>query len=113
MGQASAFRKTSSIIYSLADEYMHPSDVEMAMKRNLVSQQRLQNKTLSRNELNRLTDYGTNEVFHAANKLVSQFKNNKEEVQSKIIHFVMRLKLNDAEIEVDKAEKVAKSANYE
>ena len=108
MIRASAFCKTDSIIKDLANEYIHPEDVQTAMRNNLVSQLKLQNKTLTRNELNRLKIHGTNEVVHAAKKLVSQFKNDKEEIQKKIVNFVMKLKLNDSNIEVEKAKKVAK-----
>ena len=41
---------------------------------------------------------GTNDVVHATETLVKQFKNN-EEVKNKIIRFVMRLKLEDAEVD--------------
>ena len=42
---------------------------------------------------------GTNDVVHATETLVKQFKNNEEEVKNKIIRFVMRLKLEDAEVD--------------
>ena len=94
-------------IKNLATEFIHPGDVELAMRKHQISQTKLQNKTLTRNELNKIKFTGTNEVMFAARNLVKQMKNNVDENKFKIIEYVMDLKLKDAQVEVDKTRKAA------
>ena len=100
----------NSILY-LANEYMHPRDVAKAMKNNLNSQLRLQDKTIARNELNRLHRAGTNDVFHASRSILKQVRNDKGKVEENIVAYLMRLKISDANKELDKAKEIA-AVNY-
>ena len=105
MYQASASSKAK--IRDLANEYIHPGDVDQAMRMNLFSQLRVQEKTIARNGLNRLSQIGTNDVVNTARKMVKQIRNNRATIEDKLVKFMMKMKIDDAEKELDKAKKAA------
>ena len=49
---------------------MDPSDVEKTMRKHVISQTKLQNKTLARNELSKLKFIGTNDVKFTTKKVI-------------------------------------------
>ena len=60
---------------------MHPPDVAQAMKNNLNSEKKLQNKTFAINELNRLIRSGTNDVFFDAMSISNKIRNNRDQLK--------------------------------
>ena len=96
MIQTPAARKMNAI-FNLANEYMHPRGVEMAMRKNMFSQIKLQNRILTRNELGKLKTYGTNDAYSLARSISQNIADNAKKFIKKIVHFIMELKLSDAE----------------
>ena len=96
-------------IYNLSMEFMDPQGAEWAMKTNLKSKIKLQNKTILKDQLICLKNVGTNETQCLAMKIGKKIKYNKEKVMERLVKFVMNIKIEDAikDIQNDK-EKVKK-----
>ena len=92
-------------IFYLSLEFTDPEGTAWAMKNHLYSNLKLQRKVVSRDTLQKLLETGTNDVVSASKKLSNSIVNNKEAVHKKIIRFLMKLKLEDANSEVDKTKK--------
>ena len=92
-------------IFYLSQEFTDPERTEWAMQSNLKSNLKLQQKIVTRDTLQRLVEVGTNDVVNVSSKIGKLITNDKENVQKKIIRFLMKLKLEDANKEVEKAKK--------
>ena len=104
MPHASA-QQNADFISILSLEYTHVEDVDRAVKRYLGSKTRLQNKVIARDELDKLKNIGTNDVVNTARKLKVKVKNDPLRIEKNIAQFLMKTKLKDADMEVDKAKK--------
>ena len=99
--------KPSDFITNLSNEFMHPSDAERAMRKCLNSRLKLQNRTITRDELQRLDKTGTNDVTNLTKNILKKINNDKQKVEAKLIEFLMKIKLDDANKDLDKIKSIA------
>ena len=92
-------------IFYLSQEFTDPEGTEWAMRKHFNSTLKLQRKVVTRDTLQRLLETGTNDVVNASTKICKLINNNKENVQKKIVRFLMKMKVEDANNEIEKAKK--------
>ena len=83
-------------LYYLSLEFMSPKDSERAMKRNLVTKIKLQEKIILKDQLMSLKATGTRETQSFAMKIGKKIKYDKEEIMGKVVRFIMNIKIEDA-----------------
>ena len=81
------------LIYDLSNEFTDPRGAERAMRRSLNSKIKLQNQIIVKDQFQGLRNVGTDEIQNFTMKVMKKVKHDREEVEAKIIKFIMNIKL--------------------
>ena len=101
-----------TIIFDLSTEFMDPLGAEWAMRKSLRSRLKMQEKILLKDQMMCLKEVGTDEIQNVACKVAKKIKHNKENVQERIIRFIMKLKIEDIFKDIDEKKKISDDDNY-
>ena len=88
-------------LYHLSLEFMQPEVVEREMQRNLHMKMKLQERILLKDQMMCLKSAGTNEIQSLARKVCKKLKYDKDVTASKIIKYIMRIKIDDVQREIE------------
>ena len=94
-------------------EFMDPEGTEWAMKRNLKSKIKIQEKVLLKDQLICLKGIGSNKAQCFAFKICKKIKHDKEKAIERVLNFIMNMKIEDAKRDIENDKKLQKEEQHE
>ena len=88
-------------IFDLSLELMDPLGAERAMTKSIESKLKVQSKIIFKDQMMCLKKVGSDEVQSLAMKITKKIRFNKSETAARIINFIMKLKIEDVNQEIE------------